>query len=228
MEFLKNYLSNYKGEQMANIITKYYTWQKAKRGFCAVTLHTAEFQQEIEFKQYCLEHQKKFLVSITLEESSLDAFLKAQEKAIKLTEKSEEEFIALRENTPKWKYEQQALADVKALRLKALNAEFDAVIAKALGEEVPQAEILTWEAQERESNAYLASNPRNVDLAPTMAGIAQARGVDLEILCQKCQEKSVRYRAFSANAIGKRQGYQDLIEGAQTQNEVFAVEFFWE
>lgn len=207
-------------------ITKFYTWQKAKRGFCAVTLKLAEFQ-EAEVKQYCLEPQKKYLIAITLEESQVDSFVEAQEKAIKLTEKSEEEFIALRENTPQWAYEKQALADVKALRLKALNAEFDTLIAKALGEVVPQTEMLTWEAQERESNAFLNSNPRNESLAPTMVGIATARGVDLEALCQKCVAKSEKYRQFSATMIGKRQRFQDAIEAATTQDAVWEIKFNW-
>lgn len=207
-------------------ITKFYTWQKAKRGFCAVTLKLAEFQ-EVEVRQYCLEPQKKFLVAITLEENLIENFLKGQDKAIKLTEKSEEEFIALRENTPQWKCEQQALADVKALRIKALNVAFDALITNALGEVVPQTEMLTWEAQERESNAFLNSNPRNESLAPTMVGIATARGVDLEILCQKCIEKSEKYRLLSATMIGKRQRFQDAIESAKTQEEVWNVEFAW-
>lgn len=206
--------------------TKFYTWQMAKRGFCAVTLKLAEFQ-EVEVRQYCLEPQKKFLVAITLEENLIENFSKGQDKAIKLTEKSEEEFIALRENTPQWKYEQQALADVKALRIKALNAEFDALIANALGEAVPPTEMLTWEAQERESNAFLNSNPRNESLAPTMAGIATARGVDLEVLCRKCVAKSEQYRNFSATMIGKRQKFQNAIESAKTQEEVWNVEFAW-
>ena len=207
-------------------ITKFYTWQKAKRGFCAVTLRLAEFQ-EVEVRQYCLEHQKKFLVSVTMDENLIENFLEAQDAAIKLTEKSEQEFIALRENTPQWAYEKQALADVKALRLKALNAEFDALIAKALGEVVPQTEMLTWEAQERESNAFLNSNPRNESLAPTMVGIATARGVDLEALCQKCVAKSEKYRQFSATMIGKRQRFQDAIESAKTQEEVWEIKFNW-
>lgn len=207
-------------------ITKFYTWQKAKRGFCAVTLKLTEFQ-EVEVRQYCLEPQKKFLVAVTMEENLIENFSKGQDKAIKLAEKSEEEFIALRENTPQWEYEQQALADVKALRIKALNAEFDALIANALGEVVPQTEMLTWEAQERESNAFLNSNPRNDSLAPTMVGIATARGVELEALCQKCVAKSEKYRNFSATMIGKRQRFQDAIESAKTQEEVWNVEFAW-
>lgn len=225
MQSLSNYQISFKGESMAKV-TKFYTWQQGKKGFCAVVLKLAEFQ-EAEVKQYCLEPQKKYLIAITLEESQVDSFVEAQEKAIKLTEKSEEEFIALRENTPQWKCEQQALADVKALRLKALNAEFDALIANALGEVVPQTEMLTWEAQERESNAFLNSNPHNESLAPTMVGIATARGVDLEILCQKCIEKSEKYRQFSATMIGKRQRFQDAIESAKTQEEVWNVEFAW-
>ena len=177
--------------------------------------------------KYCLEPQKKFLVAVTMEENLIENFSKGQDKAIKLTEKSEQEFVTLRENTPQWAYEQQALADVKALRLKTLNAEFDALIANALGEVVPQTEMLTWEAQERESNAFLNSNPRNESLAPTMVGIATARGVDLEILCQKCIEKSEKYRQFSATMIGKRQRFQDAIESAKTQEEVWNVEFAW-
>lgn len=207
-------------------ITKFYTWQKAKRGFCAVTLKLTEFQ-EVEVRQYCLEPQKKFLVAVTMEDDLIENFSNGQDKAIKLTEKSEEEFISLRENTPQWAYEQQALADVKALRLKTLNAEFDALIANALGEVVPQTEMLTWEAQERESNAFLNSNPRNESLAPTMVGIATARGVDLEALCRKCVAKSEKYRNFSATMIGKRQRFQDAIESAKTQEEVWNVEFAW-
>lgn len=201
---------------------KFYTWERAKRGFCAVTLNLLEN----EAKQYCLE-KDKFLSAINLEEESLNAFLEAQDEAIKLTEKSEQEFVALRENTPQWAYEKQALADVKALRVKALNAEFDALIASAIGEAIPQTELLTWETQERESNAYLKSNPRNVKLAPTIAGIATARGVDLEVLCKKCVAKSEKYRQFSSAMIGKRQKFQDNIESATTQAEVWGVKFEW-
>lgn len=203
-------------------MVKHYTWIQSKKGFCAIVLKHTE---GVEIKQYTLEHQKKFLVEVSLDENALDSFVKGQEKAIKLTEVSEADFIKLREKTEQWKYEKQALSDVKALRLKALNAEFDALIANALGEVVPQTEMLTWEAQERESNAFLNSNPRNESLAPTMVGIATARGVELEVLCQKCVAKSEKYRQFSATMIGKRQKFQDAIEGAKTQEEVWALTF---
>ncbi|WP_276954322.1 hypothetical protein [Helicobacter rodentium] len=206
-------------------MTKFYTWQKVQEGLCPVGLNTQDLQEDC-VKTYCLD-SKKFLSAITLEESAFVEFEAMQNPSIKLTKKSESEFIKLRNKTEQYAREQECLNDVKVLRLNELNQSFNALIENALGEAVPPTEMLTWEAQERESNAFLNSNPRNESLAPTMVGIATARGVDLEILCQKCIEKSEKYRLLSATMIGKRQKFQDAIESAKTQEEVWNVEFAW-
>lgn len=206
-------------------MTKFYTWQKVQEGLCPVGLNTQDLQEDC-VKTYCLD-SKKFLSAITLEESAFVEFEAMQNPSIKLTRKSESEFIKLRNKTEQYAREQECLNDVKVLRLNELNQSFNILIENVLGEAVPPTEMLTWEAQERESNAFLNSNPRNESLAPTMVGIATARGVDLEILCQKCIEKSEKYRLLSATMIGKRQKFQDAIESAKTQEEVWNVEFAW-
>lgn len=220
--FLRNCQLNLKGERMT---TKFYTWQKANAGLCPVTLNTQGLDEDC-IKTYCLD-SKKFLSAITLQESAFAEFEAAQSLNIKLTKKSESEFIKLRNKTEQYAREQQCLNDVKNLRLEELNQSFNTLIANALGEAVPPAEMLTWEAQERESKEFLQSSPRDSTLAPTMLGIATARGVDLEILCQKCVEKSQQYRILSAMMIGKRQRFQQQIEQAQSQEEVWNVEFAW-
>lgn len=206
-------------------ITKFYTWQKAQEGLCQVGLNTQDLQEDC-VKTYCLD-SKKFLSAISLEESVIAEFEAMQNPNIKLTKKSESEFIKLRNKTEQYAREQQCLFDVKNLRINELNNDFNALIEKTLGEAVPQTEMLTWETQERESKEFLQSSPRDSTLAPTMAMIAQNRGVDLEILCQKCLEKSEKYRSISAIMIGKRQKFQDTIEQAQSQEEVWSVEFAW-
>lgn len=122
---------------------------------------------------------------------------------------------------------QEALSRAKAAKLSILNNKFDAIVQENLGEVIPSAEMLTWETQEAESLRYLASEPKDSALCPTMAMIAEKRGVELTLLCQKSVQKAELYRRLISTLIGQRQKYQDLIEASTSVAELDSI-VFWQ
>lgn len=112
------------------------------------------------------------------------------------------------------------LQDFKALKLQEINNAYENAILNLQKEHIPTSEMLTFETQERESKAYKESGFSDVSLCPTMQIIAQARGIELRALCEKALSKAELFRNASAQLIGKRQGLQDLVEIAETKEDL--------
>ncbi len=109
---------------------------------------------------------------------------------------------------------------LKELKLQEINNAYENAILNLQKEHIPTSEMLTFETQERESKAYKESGFSDVSLCPTMQIIAQARGIELRALCEKALSKAELFRNASAQLIGKRQGLQDLVEIAETKEDL--------
>ena len=118
------------------------------------------------------------------------------------------------------------LQDFKALKLQELNNAYEKAILALQKEHIPTSEMITFETQERESKAYKESGFSDTSTCPTMQIIAQARGIELRVLCEKALIKAEIFRSASAQLIGKRQGLQDLVEIAETKEDLKAIR--WE
>lgn len=109
---------------------------------------------------------------------------------------------------------------MKTIKLIEINKDYEKAILKVQKDYIPASEMLSFEAQERESIAYKNSNYQDTSLCPFMQTIATARGIDLRTLCDKAIEKATLYRQASGALIGKRQGLQDRVELVQSLDEL--------
>ncbi len=85
----------------------------------------------------------------------------------------------------------------------------------------PQAEIDSFSRQEAEALAYQADHKAPT---PMLSQIAENRGVTLEELVVKVLEKSAQFAVAMGAVIGIRQGFEDRILAAQTQEELEQIE----
>lgn len=113
---------------------------------------------------------------------------------------------------------QQALDAVKAAKLTEINNRAQAVVEKAAQlDKVPQFEVETWPLQAAEAQAWAADKNAKT---PVLAGIAAARGLDLDTLRAAALQKANAYTALSAYIAGQRQGFADKLDKAVTAEEV--------
>ncbi|RTJ16188.1 hypothetical protein C3H85_02465 [Campylobacter jejuni] len=114
----------------------------------------------------------------------------------------------------------ELLTEMKTIKLIEINKAYENAILTVQKDYIPASEMLSFEAQERESIAYKNSNYQDTSLCPFMQTIATARGIDLRTLCDKAIEKATLYRQASGSLIGKRQGLQDRVELVQSLDEL--------
>lgn len=115
----------------------------------------------------------------------------------------------------------QQLADAKAAKLAEINAAAETFVNRAAElDKVPAFEVATWPIQAAEAQAW-AANPE-AD-TPVLAGIAAARGLDLDKLRAAALKKSQAYAALSAAVAGQRQALADRLDKAKTLKAVEAV-----
>ncbi|RTJ56084.1 hypothetical protein [Campylobacter jejuni] len=114
----------------------------------------------------------------------------------------------------------ELLTEMKTIKLIEINKAYENAILTVQKDYIPASEMLSFEAQERESIAYKNSNYQDTSLCPFMQTIATARGIDLRTLCDKAIEKATLYRQASGALIGKRQGLQDRVELVQSLDEL--------
>ncbi len=115
------------------------------------------------------------------------------------------------------------LEEAKEQQLHYVNNRFESEVAKIKAQYTPQDELLTWDLQVSEANAYLNAKNKNAKNAPLLAKIAEQRGIELEALCQKVVEKSNAYREKVFTLIGYRQKLRESIESAESIEAVAGV-----
>lgn len=113
------------------------------------------------------------------------------------------------------------LAHIKAAKLVELNEACDRAVAK-LAAGYPDHEIQSWPQQVKEAEA-LAADP-DAD-APLLAAIAAARDLPVGELASRVLAKMVAYAHASGAMIGMRQAAEDLLELADTAEDVAAIQF---
>ena len=116
--------------------------------------------------------------------------------------------------------ELKTLDEVKAEKLAEINEKCDAAL-KAMTPTYPDRELLTFDQQKQEALAY-TSDPSSP--CPLLSPLAAARGITLELLCQKVIAKATAFSAISGTLIGQRQAYEDQLELCETKEAVAAIQ----
>lgn len=121
------------------------------------------------------------------------------------------------------KYDEQAVISAeKSAKLAEINAKAQAFVNQlAHLDETPEFERETWPIQREEAKAWFTD--RNAE-TPTIALIAQMRGVPLDVLRQKAFEKAMAYQTVAAVVAGQRQAYEDRLNRAETLEQIQAIE----
>lgn len=112
------------------------------------------------------------------------------------------------------------LEELKAAKLAQINEGCQSALA-ALTPTYPEKELLTFERQEREARALLAGDSSDV---AHITAIASGRGIPVEELARKIVAKADVFSLGSGLLIGRRQRYEDMLEGAQTKEAVAAIQ----
>lgn len=119
--------------------------------------------------------------------------------------------------------EQQAVISAeKSAKLAEINAKAQAFVNQlAHLDETPEFERETWPIQREEAKAWQIDPHATT---PTLALIAQVRGVPLDVLRQKAFEKAMAYQTVAAVVAGQRQAYEDRLNRAETLEQIQAIE----
>ena len=112
------------------------------------------------------------------------------------------------------------LKELKAQKLAQINEGCQHIL-DSLTATYPAAELLTFDRQEAEARSLLADTSSQ---APFLTSLAAARGISVTDLAHKVIVKADLFSAASAFAIGQRQRYEDLLEDAQTKEDVAAIQ----
>ncbi|AJE07731.1 hypothetical protein [Mannheimia haemolytica] len=116
---------------------------------------------------------------------------------------------------------QAVISAEKSAKLAEINQKAQAFINDlAKYNETPQFERDTWLEQAKEAKAWVADPTVQT---PTLALIAQMRGIPLDTLRQKAYEKAMAYQTVAAIVAGQRQGYEDRLEQAETLEQIQAI-----
>ena len=116
--------------------------------------------------------------------------------------------------------ELKTLEEVKAEKLAEINTMCDAAL-KAMTPTYPDRELLTFDQQKQEALAYTADSSSP---CPLLSPLAAARGISLELLCQKVIAKATAFSTVSGTLIGQRQAYEDQLDLCETKDAVSAIQ----
>lgn len=113
----------------------------------------------------------------------------------------------------------EPLENVKARKLAEINTAYQQAIA-TLTPTYPDDERLTFDKQEQEARAWLADNS-----TPTLFVDALAVGRQMEKaeLVSRIIAKADAFALASGSLTGQRQRYEDLLDAAETAEEVEAI-----
>lgn len=118
--------------------------------------------------------------------------------------------------------QQAVISAEKSAKLSEINTKAQAFVNQlAHLDDTPEFERETWSIQREEAKAWFENNAEET---PTLALIAQARGVPLDVLRQKAYEKAKAYQTVAAVVAGQRQAYEDRLNRAETLEQIRAIE----
>lgn len=116
---------------------------------------------------------------------------------------------------------QAVISAEKSAKLAEINRKAQEFVNQlAHLDETPEFERETWSIQREEAKAW---NTDKRAETPTLALIAQMRGVPLDVLRQKAYEKAVTYQTVAAVVAGQRQAYEDRLNRAETLEQIRAI-----
>ncbi|VEI74844.1 Uncharacterised protein [Mannheimia haemolytica] len=120
------------------------------------------------------------------------------------------------------KAQQQAVISAeKSAKLEEINRKAqDFINDLAKYNETPSFERDTWLEQAKEAKAWVADPTTQT---PTLALIAQMRGVPIDTLRQKAYEKAMAYQTVAAIVAGQRQAYEDRLNAAENLEQIQAI-----
>ena len=111
------------------------------------------------------------------------------------------------------------LDESKAAKLTEINAAYQQAIAK-MTPGYPDDERLTFDKQEREARAWLADNSTST---PFIEALAAGRQMDKAELVSRIIAKADAFALASGSLTGQRQRYEDLLNVAETAEDVVAI-----
>ena len=111
------------------------------------------------------------------------------------------------------------LEEAKATKLTEINSACDAILNAATAT-YPETEVLTFDQQLMEAQAYTADNTASV---PLLTALATARGIELADLVQRVIAKSNAFTRLSGYVIGQRQALEDRLDACETVAEAEAL-----
>lgn len=119
------------------------------------------------------------------------------------------------------KTDEQKLLGLKEKKVNEAIAAYNAAVEK-LAKNYPTTEMLTFTQQiEQAQNITTQSNLDNVEL---VRGIAVGRQITEEDLAKKILLKNTAFQYPCGVFLGRKQRVQDLVEQAQTEEEVQAID----
>lgn len=111
------------------------------------------------------------------------------------------------------------LAELKAAKLAEINATYQQAIA-TLTPTYPDDERLTFDKQEAEARAWLADNSTPM---PFIDALAAGRQMNKAELVNRIITKADAFAIASGLLTGQRQRYEDLLDAAETADDVAAI-----
>lgn len=111
------------------------------------------------------------------------------------------------------------LPELKARKLTEINTSYQQAIA-TLTPTYPDDERLTFDKQEQEARPWLADNSTPT---PFIDALAAGRQMDKAELVSRIIAKADAFALASGSLTGQRQRYEDLLDAAETAEEVAAI-----
>lgn len=111
------------------------------------------------------------------------------------------------------------LSDLKKAKLSEINAAYQQAIA-TLTPTYPDDERLTFDKQEQEARAWLADNSTST---PFIDALAAGRQMNKAELVSRIIAKANAFAIASGSLTGQRQRYEDLLDAAETPEDVAAI-----
>lgn len=112
------------------------------------------------------------------------------------------------------------LEEAKNTKLAEINATCDRILNAATAT-YPASEVLTFDQQTKEAEAYQADNTASVQL---LSALAISRNIPLPELVKRVLAKHDAFSALSGTVIGQRQALEDVLDTLTTVEAVQALE----
>lgn len=119
--------------------------------------------------------------------------------------------------------EEAIVAQAKRERLTQGNQAAERYLS-ILSKSYPQGEVSSWPQQVKEAED-LANNPTTAE-TPLIDALAVSRNVPRDDLATRILIKTEQYAVASGAIIGTRQRFEDLLDAAETHDDVLAVPSF--